>query len=171
MVNCAWKRTFWENVIWSIPKIETLELLKSFFTSNFERSCKLDVKTTKNLPRQKLKDQGILLEERNKISEISKFSIFSYTQNRKLRNLGKFFFTSDFDSICNFFRIYIFCKQSEALFFLWLLMLSHIFPEKFIKVSHVVQDIFRFSHSILIFPSIFWVFWHFLVNEDVVVTK
>ena len=117
LVNWAWKRTFWENVIWSIPKIETLELLKSFFTSNFERSCKLDVKTTKNLPRQKLKDQGILLEEKNKISEISKFSIFSYTQNWKLRNLGKFFFTSDFDSICNFFRIYIFCKQSEALFF------------------------------------------------------
>ena len=49
--------------------------------------------------------------------------------------------------------------------------LSHIFPENFIKVPHVAHKIFRFSRSILIFSSIFWVFWHFLVNKEVVVTK
>ena len=35
------------------------------------------------------------------ISEISEFSILSYTQNRKLGNLGKFSFTSIFGSILN----------------------------------------------------------------------
>ena len=97
--------------------IETLELLDIFFTSNFERSCNLDAKTTKNLPRQKLKGQDMLLLKKVKISEVSEFSILSYTQKRKLGNLGKCSFTSNFDIICKFFRIYIFCKQSEALFF------------------------------------------------------
>ena len=57
----------------------------------------------------------MLLEEKKKISEISEFSILSYTQNRKLWNLGKC--SSNFDSICNFLQICNFCKQSEALFF------------------------------------------------------
>ena len=30
------------------------------------------------------------------ISEVSEFSILPYTQNRKLRNLGKFYFTKFF---------------------------------------------------------------------------
>ena len=59
----------------------------------------------------------MLLEEKKKISEISEFSILSYTQNRKLGNLGKCSFTSNFDSSCNFFQICIFYKESEALFF------------------------------------------------------
>ena len=108
----------------------------------------------------------MLLLKKVKIADVSEFLILSYTQNRKLGNLGKCCFISNFDSIYyNFFRICIFCKESEALFFLWLLILSHIFPENFIKVPHVVQKIFRFSRSILIFSSIFWVFWHFLVNK------
>ena len=45
------------------PIIKTLELLDIFFTSNFERSCNLDAKTTKNLPRQKLKVKILLLLE------------------------------------------------------------------------------------------------------------
>ena len=37
-----------------------------------------------------------------KISKVSKFSILlRYVQNRKLGNLGKFSFTSDFCSSCN----------------------------------------------------------------------
>ena len=37
-----------------------------------------------------------------KVSKVSKFSILlSYVQNRKLENLGKFSFTSDFCSSCN----------------------------------------------------------------------
>ena len=43
----------------------------------------------------------MLLEEKKKISEISEFSILPYTQNRKLGNLGKCSFTSNFDSSCN----------------------------------------------------------------------
>ena len=35
------------------------------------------------------------------ISEVSEFSILPYTQNRKLGNLGKCSFTSNFDSSCN----------------------------------------------------------------------
>ena len=78
-----------------------MELLEIFFTLIVERSCNLDAKTTKNLPRQKRKGQDMLLEEKNKISEISEFFILSYSQNRKLGNLGKCSFTSNFDSSCN----------------------------------------------------------------------
>ena len=38
----------------------------------------------------------MFLEEKNRISDISEFSILPYTQNRKLRNLGKCYFTSKF---------------------------------------------------------------------------
>ena len=90
---------------------------KCSFTSNFDSSCNLRFRNDKNELRQKLKGQDMLLEEEKKIFEISEFSILPYTQNRKLGNLGKCSFTSSFDSICNFFWICIFCKQSEALFF------------------------------------------------------
>ena len=43
----------------------------------------------------------MLLEEKKKISEDSEFSIFPCTQNRKLRNLEKCSFTSNFDGCCN----------------------------------------------------------------------
>ena len=43
----------------------------------------------------------MLLEEKQKISEVSEFSIFSYTQNRKFGNLGKCSSTSNFDSSYN----------------------------------------------------------------------
>ena len=52
----------------------------------------------------------MLLEEKKKISEISEFSILSYTQNRKLGNLGKFSFTSNFDSSCN-----LRCKNNKKI--------------------------------------------------------
>ena len=42
----------------------------------------------------------MLLEEKNKMSEVSEFSILPYTENRKLGNLGKYCFTSNFDSNC-----------------------------------------------------------------------
>ena len=76
---------------------------KCYFTSNFDStcSCNLRFKNDKNELRQKLKGQGMLLEEKKKISEISEFWILSYTQNRKLGNLGKCSFTSSYDSSCN----------------------------------------------------------------------
>ena len=43
----------------------------------------------------------MLLEEKYNISEVFKFSILSYTQNRKLGNLGKCSFTLNLDSSCN----------------------------------------------------------------------
>ena len=43
----------------------------------------------------------MLLEEKKKISEVSKFSILPYNQNRKLGNLGKSSFTSNFGSCYN----------------------------------------------------------------------
>ena len=58
-------------------KLENLES----FTSNFERSCDLNAKTTKNYLRQKLKSQDMFLVEKVKISEVSEFSILPYTQN------------------------------------------------------------------------------------------
>ena len=48
--------------------------------------------------RQKLEGQAVLPEEKEKIPEVSKFPILSYTQNRKLLNLGKGSFTLNFDS-------------------------------------------------------------------------
>ena len=84
------------------PKSKTRISRKIFFTSNFERSGSLDEKTTKPLIRQKLKDQGIFWLEKVKIFEVSEFSILPYTQNRKLGNLGKCCFTSNFEIYCNF---------------------------------------------------------------------
>ena len=74
---------------------------KCSFTSNFDSSCNLRFRNYKNELRQKLKGQDMLLEEKKKISEISEFPILSYTQNRKLGNLGKCSFTSNYDSSCN----------------------------------------------------------------------
>ena len=51
--------------------------------------------------RQNLKGQDMLSEVKRKISEVYEFTILSYTQNRKLGNLGKFSFTSNFDSSFN----------------------------------------------------------------------
>ena len=74
---------------------------KCSFTLNFDSSCNLRFRNDKNELRRKLKGQDMLLEEKRKISEISEFSILPYTQNRKLGNLGKCSFTSNFDSSCN----------------------------------------------------------------------
>ena len=46
------------------------------------------------------KGKDMILEEEVKTSEISEFSILPYTQNRKLGNLGKFSFTSNFERSC-----------------------------------------------------------------------
>ena len=53
--------------------------------------------TKKNELRQKLKCFDIALEEKKKIIEVSEFSIFLSTKNRKPRNLEKFSFTSNVD--------------------------------------------------------------------------
>lgn len=68
------------------------------FTSNVGSCCDSRIKNDiKNELRQKLAGWYIDLEEKNKISEVSEFSILPYTQRSKLRNLPKFSFTSNFD--------------------------------------------------------------------------
>ena len=44
---------------------------------------------------------NININIKKQISEVSEFSILSYTQNRKLGNLAKCRFASNFDSSCN----------------------------------------------------------------------
>ena len=77
---------------------------KCSFTLHFDSSCNLRLRNDKNELRQKLKGQDMLLEEEKKIFEISEFSILPYTQNRKLGNLGKCSFTSNFDNSCSLRR-------------------------------------------------------------------
>ena len=60
-----------------------------------------DLKTTKIWTGWKTERFRYNLKEKIKISEISKFSILLYTQNRKLGNLGRLYFTSTFSSIWN----------------------------------------------------------------------
>ena len=83
---------------------------KCSFTSNFDSSCNLRFRNDKNELRQKLKGQDMLLLKKVKIFEVSEFSILSYTQNRKLGNLGKCSFTLNFDSSCNWS-----CKNDKKL--------------------------------------------------------
>ena len=52
----------------------------------------------------------MLSEQKNKFSEVSEFSILPYTQNRKLGNLGKCSFASNFGSSCN-----LRCKNNKKL--------------------------------------------------------
>ena len=132
-------------------------LRKCCSTSNFDSSCNLRCKNNKNQLRQKLKEQDMLLEEKKKISVVSEVTILPYTQNRKLGNLGKCSYTSNFDSSCNFSK-FVFSPEKVKPCFFVTLVLSHKFPENFIKVPQVVRKIWRFSHSILIFSSIFQVF-------------
>ena len=59
-----------------------------------------DLKTPKKRTETKTKRFRYYLEQQQqKISEISKFSILPYAQNRKLGNLGNFSFSSNFDGI------------------------------------------------------------------------
>ena len=60
-----------------------------------------DLKTTKIWTGWKTERFRYNLKEKIEISEISKFSILLYTQNRKLGNLGRLYFTSTFSSIWN----------------------------------------------------------------------
>ena len=93
---------FFEFLILSYTQNRKLENLgKCFVTSNFDSSCNLRFRNNKNELRQKRKGQDTLLEEKKKTSEFFEFLILSYTQNRKLGNLGKCSVTSNFDSSCN----------------------------------------------------------------------
>ena len=55
-------------------------------------------------------------------------------------------------------------------FFTFNIILSQIFPEHLIKISQVVQRIWRFFVSLLAifinFHQFFWLFWHFLFTNN-----
>ena len=82
-----------------IPKIENSEISESFLLLKFltvlheTQNLKTDWKMTQNKKRY-LYD--VVWEEKIPNSEDSKFLILPYTWNRKLGNLGKFSFTSNF---------------------------------------------------------------------------
>ena len=66
--------------------------------------------------------------------------------------------------IVTFFK-FVFSIERTRPYFFRLLILRYVFAENFIKVPRVVQKIWRFSCSILVFSAIFRVFWHFLVTK------
>ena len=100
----------------------------------------------------------MVLEEKVKISQVSKFSILYYTQNGELENLAKFTFNSDFNSSCNFFRNLL--ERRWSIVSLWILILSW----KFIEISQIFQKMWRFSPSILTMFINFSGFLTFPVN-------
>ena len=97
-----------------------------FFTSNFDSCYNLRFRNDRYELRQKLKVIKWIKKKKRKLRRFRVFNL-PYTLNRKLGNLRKCSFTS------NFYR------DSKALFFLRILILSHIFAESFIKFPHVIQ--------------------------------
>ena len=115
---------------WILPYIQNRKLgnlRKCSFTSNFDSFCNLRFRNDINELRQKLKGNARYAFRRKKMSEVSEFSILPYTQNRKLGNLGKRFFTSNFISSCNLrckndkkiteAKIYSFCQDIPDIIF------------------------------------------------------
>ena len=119
------------------------------FTSNFESCCNLRFRNDKNELRQKRKFIKWIKKKKRKLPT---FLSFRFCSIPKIEN-------SEIS------------ESVPLLLFFCDLILTHIFPENFIKVPQVVQKIWRFSCTILIYSSIFWVFWHVLVNKEVFVTK
>ena len=74
---------------------------KFSFTSIFGSIWNSKSKNWKNDLKEKTLTIWCGLRRKMPISEVSKFSILPYTQNRKLGNLERFSFTSNFDSSCN----------------------------------------------------------------------
>ena len=64
-----------------------------------------------------------------------------------------------FKNVCSRGRV------KPCFFVAFKIIISHIFPEIFIKISQVVQKIWRFSPSILNILIVFQIFWHFLVTK------
>ena len=88
---------------------------KCSFTSNFHSSCRLSCKNDKNLTETKAPRSRYAF--RRKIKNLQSFPVFHFLlyQNRKLRNLVKFFFISNFDRRWNLrFRKVKICFQKKS---------------------------------------------------------
>ena len=80
-------------------KIETSEISEiCLFLKILTVVINQDLKATKIWTERKTERFRYDSKEKIRISEVSDFSILLYTQNRKLGNLGKFYFTSNFSS-------------------------------------------------------------------------
>ena len=85
-----------------IPKIENSEISEiCLFLQILTVVIHQDLKSTKIWTERKIERFRYDLKEKIKMSGVSEFSILLYTQNRKLGNLGEFYFTSTFSSIWN----------------------------------------------------------------------
>ena len=109
---------------------------KCSFTSNFDSSCNLRFRNNKNELRQKLK--VIKWIEKKKI-KLPRFPSFRFCSIPKIEN------SEIWESVL---LLQIFTEIVKHCF-LWLLIFSYIFPKNFIKVSHIVQKIWRFSMGCL----------------------
>ena len=137
---------------WILPYTQNRKLqnLGNFsFTSIFDNFCNLRFRNDKNELRQKLKGQDVFLEEKKKTSEVSKFLILPYVQNRKLRNLGNFSFTSNFDSFREILR------ESESLvFFVTFNFISYLSWKSYWSSSSCSEDVKILSFHINLFIKI-----------------
>ena len=82
-----------------IPKIKNSEISEISFTSNYDTDCNSRFKNAKKINWDKIIKVPIWFRTKRKISEIFEFSILLYTQERKLRNLEKLSFNSNFGSL------------------------------------------------------------------------
>ena len=121
---------------------------KCSFTSNFESCYNLRFRKDKNELRQKLK---VIKWIKKKKRKPPRFSSFRFCCIPKIEN-------SEISESVLLLQIFTEIVKHCVL---WLLILRHIFPVNFIKVPHVVQKIWRFSRSILIFSLIFLDFLRF----------
>ena len=88
--------SFW---CWTIADIENLEVSESFFILIFGSIRNSKSKNQKNDLQQEKCNFKMRFEKKKIISEICKFLVWPYKQNRKLGNLGKFSFALNFDCI------------------------------------------------------------------------
>ena len=109
---------------------------KRSFTSNFDSSCNLRFRNNKNELRQKLKVIKWIEKKKRKLPRFPSFRFFCIP---KIEN-------SEISESALLLQV---CTEIVKHCFLWLLTFSYIFPKNFIKVSHIVQKIWRFSMGCL----------------------
>ena len=105
--------------------LKTRKLGKCAFTSNFDNCCNLIFRNDKNELRQKLCPVP-KIEKSEILERFLSLQIFTVVVT-----CSKFVYSKE--------------RMKPCVFFLWLLILSHVFHENFIEVLQVVQKIWRIS--------------------------
>ena len=97
-----------------------------------------------------------------KVNFSTKFIFFKKGSQQKLsvypKKLG-----GKFNSPCGFLKT-LFCRErlKPCFFFTFDFTIRNIFSKNFIEIPQVVRKIWRFSSSISIIFITFWIIWHFL---------